>query len=389
MDSVPPSKAANASPDASVSRVKDSQTIELEQRLRKRRLGMSFASYSVTFTVVLFFWYQQMIPASVAGHFALYSLLINGGLWLLIHSNLNLRLRDPSMTALQMIICQWPALWVMFFLEAGQARAIFLLITIVPALYGILALNVRQFIWVSLGFLLQYSVLHLALWTLKPQAMNAELELIQSFAFILVLAEVALIGGFISGLRGKLRLRNHELKNAMARIQELVNIDELTGIYNRRRIFQVLSEESNRYQRAPGAFSLGILDVDFFKHINDSHGHQAGDEILRKLASCVSDGLRVIDSFGRYGGEEFLLILPQTTLAGAQVKAERIRASIEALRFESLPEGIRVTVSIGLAEFQAGETTDDTLARADKALYQAKEAGRNRVIGAENKAAEV
>lgn len=389
MDSVPPSKAANASPDASVSRVKDSQTIELEQRLRKRRLGMSFASYSVTFTVVLFFWYQQMIPASVAGHFALYSLLINGGLWLLIHSNLNLRLRDPSMTALQMIICQWPALWVMFFLEAGQARAIFLLITIVPALYGILALNVRQFIWVSLGFLIQYSVLHLALWTLKPQAMNAELELIQSFAFILVLAEVALIGGFISGLRGKLRLRNHELKNAMARIQELVNIDELTGIYNRRRIFQVLSEESNRYQRAPGAFSLGILDVDFFKHINDSHGHQAGDEILRKLASCVSDGLRVIDSFGRYGGEEFLLILPQTTLAGAQVKAERIRASIEALRFDSLPEGIRVTVSIGLAEFQAGETTDDTLARADKALYQAKEAGRNRVIGAENKAAEV
>lgn len=102
----------------------------------------------------------------------------------------------------------------------------------------------------------------------------------------------------------------------------------------------------------------------------------------------MSDGLRVIDSFGRYGGEEFLLILPQTTLSGAQVKAERIRASIEALRFDNLPEGIRVTVSIGLAEFQAGETTDDTLARADKALYQAKEAGRNRVIGAENKAAE-
>lgn len=287
MDTAPPSEAANVSPGASVDRTKDSQTIELEQRLRKRRLGMSFASYSVTFTVVLFFWYQQMIPANVAGHFALYSVLVNGALWLLIHTNLNLRLRDPSMTALQMIICQWPALWVMFFLEAGQARAIFLLITIVPALYGILALNVRQFIWVSLGFLIQYSVLHLALWTLKPQAMNAELELIQSFAFILVLAEVALIGGFISGLRGKLRLRNHELKNAMARIQELVNIDELTGIYNRRRIFQVLSEESNRYQRAPGAFSLGILDVDLFKQINDTHGHQAGDEILRKLASRV------------------------------------------------------------------------------------------------------
>lgn len=368
-------------PQSSTAR-KDRDTISLEQRLRKRRLGMSFASYTVTFTVVLFFCYQQMIPLRVAGHFALFSLVVNAALWLLIHSNINLRLRDPSMTALQMIICQWPALWVMFFLEAGQARAIFLLITIVPALYGILALNVRSFILVSIGFLIQYSALHLALWLYRPQVMNTELELIQSFAFVLVLAEVALIGGFISGLRGKLRLRNRELKNAMGRIQELVNIDELTGIYNRRRIFQVLNEESNRYRRAPGAFSVGILDVDFFKQINDTHGHQAGDKILRQLASSVTDDLRVIDSFGRYGGEEFLLILPQTTLAGAEIKAERIRSSIEALRFDDLPADISITVSIGLAEFQAGETTDDTLARADKALYQAKESGRNRVISA-------
>ncbi len=363
---------------------KDRDTISLEQRLRKRRLGMSFASYTVTFTMVLFFCYQQMIPLRVAGHFALFSLVVNAALWLLIHSNINLRFRDPSMTALQMIICQWPALWVMFFLEAGQARAIFLLITIVPALYGILALNVRNFILVSIGFLIQYSALHLALWLYRPQVMNTELELIQSFAFVLVLAEVALIGGFISGLRGKLRLRNHELKNAMGRIQELVNIDELTGIYNRRRIFQVLNEESNRYRRFPGAFSVGILDVDLFKQINDTHGHQAGDKILRQLASSVAEDLRVIDSFGRYGGEEFLLILPQTTLVGAEIKAERIRSSIESLRFDDLPTSISITVSIGLAEFQAGETTDDTLARADKALYQAKESGRNCVISAAN-----
>jgi diguanylate cyclase (GGDEF)-like protein len=128
--------------------------------------------------------------------------------------------------------------------------------------------------------------------------------------------------------------------------------------------------------------------VDFFKQINDIHGHQGGDKILRQLASRVTADLRDIDSFGRYGGEQFLLILPQTALAGAQVKAERIRASIEALRFDDMPADLKVTVSIGLAEFQAGESTDDTLARADLALYQAKDTGRNRVVCAINNAAE-
>lgn len=355
-----------------------------QQALRKRRVLMSFASYSVTLIVIVIFHLQGMIPLNLVLHFALFSVLANMVFWLLIHFNINLRLRDPSMTTMQIIACQWPALWIMYALEPGQARAVFLLLTIVPMLYGILGLSVRRFILVCVLFFIQYSLLILALWLFKPTSLNTSLEFIQALAYVLVLAELALIGGFISGLRGKLRQRNNELKTAMARIQELVNIDELTGIFNRRRIFQVLSEESNRYKRAPGAFSLGILDVDYFKQINDTHGHQAGDEILRILATSVAEDLRVIDSFGRYGGEEFLLVMPQTGLAGALIKTERIRKSIEQLSFDALPPGARVTVSIGVAEFQSGETTDDTLARADKALYQAKEAGRNRVICAEN-----
>lgn len=350
------------------------------QRLRKRRIGMSFASYIATFSVVLLVWHQGMIPANLVGHFALFSVLINLLFWCLIHFNINLRLKDPSMTALQMIVCQWPGLWIMFFLESGQARAVFMLITIVPVLYGILALDVKRFTLVGLAFLGQYSLLILALWIYRPEVLVGNLELMQGLAFLLALAQIALIGGYISGLRDKLRVRNHELKDAMSRIQELVNIDELTGIYNRRRIFQVLSEESNRYQRAPGAFSLGILDVDFFKQVNDTHGHQCGDRILRELATSVVNDLRVIDSFGRYGGEEFLLVLPQTALSGAVIKAERIRKSIEALRFPDLPGNLKVTVSIGVAEFQQGETTDETLARADLALYQAKQNGRNQVV---------
>ncbi|MBL4834795.1 MAG: GGDEF domain-containing protein [Pseudomonas sp.] len=351
-----------------------------DQALRKRRLGMSFATYLATFLVVLMFAYQGMLPLSIASHFLIFSVVVNGLIWIAIHFDLNLRLRDPSMTMLQITLSQWPALWLMFFLEAGQARAIFLLITVVPLLYGILALKLRDFIWVSLIFFIQYCMLHLALWFLRPEVLEANLELVQLFVFIMMLAEVALIGGFISSLRAKVRQRNHELKQAMERIQQLVNIDELTGVYNRRRIVQALSEESNRCRRTPGAFSLGIMDVDLFKEVNDNYGHQAGDEILRELARAVVDDLRAIDSFGRYGGEEFLLVLPQTALDGAKIKSERLCKRIQELRFKGLPSDFSVSVSIGVAEAFPDEDTEKTLARADQALYAAKENGRNQVV---------
>ena len=353
---------------------------DADQALRKRRLGMSFITYLATFLIVLMFAYQGLLPLSIASHFLIFSVVVNGLIWMAIHRNLNLRLRDPSMTMLQITLSQWPALWLMFFLEAGQARAIFLLISVVPLLYGILALKVRDFIWVSLIFLAQYGVLLLALWLLRPQVLVASLELVQLFVFIMVLAEVALIGGFISSLRAKVRQRNHELKQAMERIQELVNIDELTGVFNRRRIVQALSDESNRCRRSPGPFSLGILDVDHFKEVNDTYGHQAGDEILRVLARAMMLDMRAIDSFGRYGGEEFLLVLPQTALDGARIKSERLCDTVRELRFNGLPEDFRITVSIGVAEALPGEHTDATLDRADRALYTAKENGRNQVV---------
>lgn len=354
--------------------------VERDQRLRKQRLAMAFASYLVTLTLVAFCWHQGMIPGQIVLHYALIMLLNNAVFFALIHFNLNLRFVDPSMTAAQIVASLLPALWVMFFLNAGQARAAFLLIALVPALYGILALNTRQFVIVGIWMFGLYGALYGALWLFKPEVLTGALDLIQTMGYLLVLAETTIIGGFISGLRGKLRDRNHELRQAMEKIQELVNVDALTGVYNRRRLFEVISEESNRYSRSPGSFSICLLDVDHFKTVNDTHGHQAGDCILRSVAQCVAKGLREIDCFGRYGGEEFLIILPQTPLSGAWIKAERVRESIEALAFPGLNQSIKITVSIGIAEFQCGESTDDTLARADKALYDAKHGGRNQVM---------
>lgn len=355
------------------------QETQNNQKLRARRLGMSFASYMVTFTIVLYCWFQDLIPLRVAAEFFVACLLINGFFWYMIHSGRNLTFRDPSMTSAQMIVSLLPPLWVMAFLDAGQARAIFLLIAIVPMLFGILALSTRQFIFVGLWFCGLYGLLMLGLWVYRPEVLNGELELLQAVGFLLVMAEITTIGGFISSLRGKLRQRNRELGAAMEQIRELVNVDALTGVYNRRRLFEVIHEESNRYSRTPGSFSICLMDIDHFKLVNDTYGHQAGDSILQGVATCVAADLRTIDCFGRYGGEEFLMVLPQTPLEGARTKAERVLAKVASLKFPEIGEDFRLTVSIGVAEYWNGENTDDTLLRADKALYEAKDAGRNTV----------
>ena len=364
---------------ASQDEIAESQEQETQkyQNLRARRLGMSFASYMVTLSIVIYCWWQGMIPFRLVAEFLVACLLINSVFWYLIHTGRNLKFRDPSMTSVQMIVSLLPPLWVMAFLDAGQARAIFLLIAIVPMLFGILALSTRQFIMVGLWFCGLYGLLLLGLWVYRPHVLNSELEILQTVAFLLVMAEITVIGGFISGLRGKLRQRNRELGAAMEQIRELVNVDSLTGVYNRRRLFEVIHEESSRYSRSPGSFSICLLDIDHFKQVNDTYGHQAGDIILKAVAQGVAGDLRTIDCFGRYGGEEFLIVLPQTPLDGARIKAERVLARVASLKFPLIGDGFQITVSIGVAEYHNDETTDDTLQRADKALYEAKDAGRN------------
>jgi diguanylate cyclase (GGDEF)-like protein len=122
-----------------------------------------------------------------------------------------------------------------------------------------------------------------------------------------------------------------------------------------------------------------LIDIDRFKAINDTLGHAAGDAVLRGLAKVASTALRTIDVIGRFGGEEFLLVLPGTPLAGAAAAAERLRAGVESARYETLGER-NVTATFGVAEHARGEEIAALLARADRALYAGKAAGRNRVV---------
>lgn len=159
--------------------------------------------------------------------------------------------------------------------------------------------------------------------------------------------------------------------------------DGLTGLWNRSAILEILGREIAQARRTGAALTIALLDVDHFKQVNDTHGHLAGDEVLRELGVRVGDALRQSDWIGRYGGEELLAVLPGLTLAEAAAPIERLRECVCERPFSARGQSIVVTLSIGLAGFDArSERTEDIIARADAALYDAKRAGRNRVVHA-------
>lgn len=158
--------------------------------------------------------------------------------------------------------------------------------------------------------------------------------------------------------------------------------DELTGLSNRRYIQETLTQQLALAQRGDRALTLLMIDIDFFKHINDTFGHLSGDKALRALADCIRGRLRAQDMAGRWGGEEFLVVLPDTDVHGAAILAEQLRQTVEQTRFESADgRPMQFTISIGLhaRRLSPAEGVDDMVDTADRAMYLAKQKGRNRV----------
>lgn len=165
------------------------------------------------------------------------------------------------------------------------------------------------------------------------------------------------------------------------KLKELVNIDPLTTLYSRRRIFEQAEMEINRSARSGELLSTIVIDLDHFKQVNDKFGHQAGDIVLRKISSCLKRTMRKTDYVGRIGGEEFIILLPNTTEKNAVNVAEKLRNSIASLKFDSKKcQGLSVSASFGVSTIgQKGISFDDLFAQADKALYVSKKEGRNKV----------
>lgn len=171
-------------------------------------------------------------------------------------------------------------------------------------------------------------------------------------------------------------------ERADARNLSLALEDELTGLGNRRAILEQLAHHLAQARRSSRPLAVMVLDVDHFKRINDQHGHLSGDKALRDIAACLKERLRAQDILGRWGGEEFIIVLPDTEEAGAIQLAEQLRVAVERTRFSALDgQAFALTVSIGVHALRTGydDERDDMIGAADRALYRAKDKGRNRV----------
>lgn len=177
---------------------------------------------------------------------------------------------------------------------------------------------------------------------------------------------------------GRLEVANRELRHALAREQLMARTDSLTGLHNRRYFFDLAAHEWAVARRYGLPLAVMLFDIDRFKRINDSHGHQMGDEILKRVARAASEHLRAADVIARYGGEEFIVLLPGSTAQQSTVVAERIREAVAADGIETRTARVVATISVGLAQTLPDQDTLDQLVwRADQALYDAKAKGRN------------
>lgn len=221
-----------------------------------------------------------------------------------------------------------------------------------------------------------------ALRDLSGQIMQSQRDQWRWFGLISLLA---LVTAALLASTAQFVITTHKHQDTLLRMNEALareaNTDALTGCANRRNFMQTLTQEQNRSSRYGFDFCVLSMDIDHFKLVNDTYGHAAGDEVLKHFAATIQTNLRNVDTLGRMGGEEFSILLPQTSANGGAMMAERIRASVQATPAMFGTNNIPITVSIGGIEWAAGslESMDRLLARADEYMYAAKHNGRNRV----------
>ncbi|NLO18115.1 MAG: diguanylate cyclase, partial [Arcobacter butzleri] len=190
------------------------------------------------------------------------------------------------------------------------------------------------------------------------------------------------ISDYQNFLEEKVKERTQELSLKNKELYRLSITDKLTNIYNREKLDSVLKDEMNKALRYNSVFSVILIDIDFFKKVNDTYGHQVGDDVLKETASLLLNNIRNTDVVGRWGGEEFLVICPNTDIKGAQNLAWKLNNIINKYSFTTYPP--QLTISAGVASYIDGiGKFDEIISNADKALYQAKDEGRNKVVSYE------
>jgi diguanylate cyclase (GGDEF)-like protein len=353
----------------------------LRRRVGQRRqiLAVQVASYSLGALVLLVYAYSGTVPIIIPSSYFLCGLTLTGFFIVLSETHFNDRFEDHYLTIFQ--ICGNVALQLGYLLWAPEIGYAFLTVLFLIFGFGALRMTSRQAIiaWTltTLGLAPIFLLTDLRIG--MPVALYTE-RVAAMLGFIITIGQCAFVGLYGSSMRKTLYERGVELKAANKRIEELAELDELTGSFNRRCIMRMLDDEIARARRLKTSCAIALIDLDWFKRVNDHYGHPIGDEVLRTFAIAVFANIRHIDRFGRYGGEEFLLVLPDTPDDEAARTLNRLRAIIADLDWSAFSPGMQVTISAGVATLKPDETPETFLARADSALYIAKARGRNRIV---------
>jgi len=352
--------------------------IARDQRQRRSWIFATAGSYAVDTAFLALFASAGTIPASVAGGYGAAAAAIIALNLAVTASGWNLKARDPAFTAPLTLVAVFMQLGVVWF--APQLGFPFLANLFTVFAFAMIWLSLREsvVIW-TLGAAGAAAVIFGAAPIGVPVATRFETFLVWLY-FSLILGRCLVLSVTANAMRARLADSRRRLADSLEQVRLLASHDELTQTLNRRSLMARIAQERSRAERGIESFSVAIFDLDHFKQVNDTHGHAIGDQVLRDFAAIVRETMRVTDVFGRYGGEEFLLILVGIEAPSAAGPVERIRRAVEAKDWAAVAPELRVTVSAGLAHYRKGETVEELLHRADMALYDAKRAGRNRVV---------
>jgi diguanylate cyclase (GGDEF)-like protein len=348
------------------------------QRLTLALLGLAAL---VTATVVVLLVYAASIGVADVSEVgvltALYFVFIVG-FYAVIRSGLNRRFADPTLAMPQTIMAQ--SLIAASYAVTGPVHGatvimlslvmVFGMFSLRPALVRLACVYTVTLMGIVMFWCTQYTPLH---YPVRQEIFNFALTAI-------VMLAISQLSGQLTDMRTRLKTQKIALEQALSHIKEMAARDELTGLPNRRRMMTLLQEHATRRARGGPRFFVCIIDLDHFKNINDTYGHAAGDAVLRSFAAQAQVVLRTTDMIGRWGGEEFLLLLPESPPGEPTLGVERLRESLADMPASGALHDVRVRFSAGFARYEEGEPIDQAIERADRALYAAKSAGRNRSV---------
>lgn len=352
--------------------------VDRKVRIRVSLAMIAFYGYSMSSLLLLFAIDIGLVDRQQGLWLLAYIWVGMTTFYVLVRTDLSSRLGNPGMDLPQCLYATAAILWA--YVIAGEVRSSVLMLVALVLVFGMFSLKAREVVALGVFTVSSLGVIMAAMVTLDPQHHDARLEFIRFVLAAGTLPALSAVAYYVSKVRRRLTEQKDELAQALAMLQEVASRDDLTRLVNRRHMQERIEREAAMQQRSGEPFCLALLDLDHFKRINDHHGHAKGDQVLKDFAQAALAVLRKTDVLARWGGEEFLLLLPNEHPAGAHAALERIGTSLQAQLQSPGASGLPVTFSAGLTDHPEGEPLRETLERADQALYAAKAQGRNRVV---------